>query len=1093
MSKSLLYQALFAGTLLAFCFLFGTATAIAQSQASTGQIVGTVKDPQGAAVPNATVTVNNIATGLTQTLTTNNDGIFRAVLLPVGDYTVKINATGFGEFTQSGYKVEIGSSLDANVALQVGAVNEVVQVTSASVETTAVQSSATVGSTAISELPINGRRFQDFVLLTPTADVDPTRNQITLAGQRGINTNIQIDGADYSNPFFGGIRGGERSSFAPTFPQEAIREFQVVASGFNAEFGRSTGGFVNAVTKSGTNGFHGSGFYLSRPEDLAAKNAFNQIASPTQNQFGGSLGGSIIRDKLFFFLSGEQQYFKQTRTVLFDRLAGFDPAAAANTGTAEAYNFYKSNEGPYQQTNDGTTILGRFDLNFSPKNQANVRYNWSYNAASNAVTAGTSLDPTTTSATSNNGTEGDRQHTFVGQLNTFFTSTFINEFRGQYSREGRPRLPNVIAPLVDNGIGQFGTVTFLPTTEFDIRTQINDNITLNRGAHSLKFGVDYNRTYADQVFAFRQTGNISFLNLGTSAANIITLLRIMSVGNAGGTADPANRFDDPNTRYRRNVGNGKVDMLSNEIAFFAQDAWKIKSNFTLSYGLRWEAQYMPQPDVSNTALTNAVINAKLPLIGGKGVNPGVISNQTNQWAPRVGIAWDPFKDGKTVVRAGIGMFYARTPLLTLAGPLNNFRSPPGDVTLDLRGFTATSAAGTACASLANANCPNTVYKMFKVVGLDLNNFALDKLPILTVDQLLQINQSIAVARGQSFSSLTGLGLITVGDELKNPKALQVNFGIEREVMQGLTLGLTLDYVNTVHLNRNRDYDLAAPIVRATDKSLRPYYGGLNRPIAELGNGGFLQVRESSARSLYEAMALRAVYRKKWGQFDAFYTLSKNLDDDSTERNASFAEYADTYNLQSEYGFSRSDRRHRFTFNTVLNLPAGFQFSALGRFVSGAPIDVTTSSIIAPTVSGLTSAQYAALVTVSGSTSGDLNLDVGNQDRPYVAPGVSLKRNAYRNFGSKNIDIRIQRDFKFKEHFSISPSFEIFNVFKNKNIRLAGATAFNYGNPGVNEKTGETLAPSNPTFLQLRDTAGNYLLNNIAGAPLAMQWGIRMKF
>src|SRR5262245_21344725 len=341
-----------AALLFALCFIFGADRAMAQSPASTGQIIGTVKDPQGAPVSGASVKVSNAATGLTQNFTTNTEGIFRAVLLPVGDYEIKVNAQGFGEFVATGYKVEIGSQLDANITLQVNAVNEAIQITSANVETTAVQTSATVNSTAISELPINGRRFQDFVLLTPTADVDATRTQITLVGQRGINTNIQIDGADYSNPFFGGIRGGERSSFAPTFPQEAIREFQVVASGFNAEFGRSTGGFVNAVTKSGDNRWSGSGFFLSRPEDLAAKNTFGQIASPTQNQFGGAFGGPIIKNKFFLFLSGEQQYFKQTRAVLFDRLVGFDPNAAANAGTAEAFNFYKSLEGPYKQTND---------------------------------------------------------------------------------------------------------------------------------------------------------------------------------------------------------------------------------------------------------------------------------------------------------------------------------------------------------------------------------------------------------------------------------------------------------------------------------------------------------------------------------------------------------------------------------------------------------------------------------------------------------------------------------------------------------------------------------------------------------------------
>src|SRR5204863_1002981 len=142
------------------------------------------------------------------------------------------------------------------------------------VETTQVQTTTNINDTSISQLPINGRRFQDFVLATPTAQIDPIRGQISLAGQRGINGNVQIDGGDYDNPFFGGLRGGERSNQAFTIPQGAVREFQVVASGYNAEFGRSTGGIISVVTKSGTNDFHGDAFYVDRPKDFAHRNAF---------------------------------------------------------------------------------------------------------------------------------------------------------------------------------------------------------------------------------------------------------------------------------------------------------------------------------------------------------------------------------------------------------------------------------------------------------------------------------------------------------------------------------------------------------------------------------------------------------------------------------------------------------------------------------------------------------------------------------------------------------------------------------------------------------------------------------------------------
>jgi hypothetical protein len=178
-------------------------------------------------VPGATVTITNVATSLAQNQTTSGEGTFRAVQLPPGDYTLTVNASGFGALTQTGYKVEVGSSLDANVTLQVNAVSEEVNVTAASVETTQSQSPVTINSTSIEELPINGRRFQDFATLTPKADIDPFRGQISLAGQRGINAQIQIDGADYTQPFFGGIRGGERSIKPLLFRNHPFASFRL--------------------------------------------------------------------------------------------------------------------------------------------------------------------------------------------------------------------------------------------------------------------------------------------------------------------------------------------------------------------------------------------------------------------------------------------------------------------------------------------------------------------------------------------------------------------------------------------------------------------------------------------------------------------------------------------------------------------------------------------------------------------------------------------------------------------------------------------------------------------------------------------------
>jgi Carboxypeptidase regulatory-like domain len=1089
---------------LAVCAL----SAMAQSQASSGQIVGTVKNPAGELVPGATVVVSNTATGLARTMTTGDQGEFTAVSLPSGDYSIDVTAPGFGRFTQTGYKVEVGSAITADITLSLQTVTEQVLVSAGSnVETTQVQTTTNINDTSISQLPINGRRFQDFVLATPTAQIDPSRGQISLVGQRGINGNVQIDGADYNNPFFGGLRGGERSNQAFTIPQSSIKEFQVVASGYNAEFGRSTGGIINAITKSGTNDFHGGVFYVDRSAGLAARNAFGQIASPTQQQFGGSVGGPLPllnvttkdepmffsgRDRAFFFVAYEQQKLAQSRSVLFNqmRVAGTTSGTIAS-GINEALTFALGLEGPYKQTNDAKVFLMRFDFNLNENNQYSVRYNHSVNTALNAATAGTSLTPTTPNALSNNGTEGDDSDTFVGQLTSFLSPTTINELRAQYSHENRPRLANEISPEIRASYGTFGTVNFLPTTESDYRIQVADNVTMIRGTHTVKFGGEYNFSKASQIFAFRQFGSFSFQGVAVpAAADVISIMRILSQGGTAvgpnangivgaGAIDPINRFDDTRTRYQRQIGNGLLTLSSPQYAGFIQDSWRVRPNLTLNFGLRYEAQMMPEPDNSNTALTTAVTNANLPL---GHVDPTKIPDQKNQWAPRGGFAWDPWKNGKTVIRGHAGIYFAATPILTLAAPLNNFRTPPGDVSLQLP---------TACPSgLPLPGSINTVYEQFNSIGINLNGFPLSALPILSIAQVQAINTNVVAAcGGGAFNPLFGLQVVA-GDRLRNPRSIQFGLGFEREVARGIVVGANFDYVKTSRLNFNRDYDLPAPIIRTGDRSLRPFFGivsptvigAQNRPITVLGNSGYVQVRDSSARALYRAVTIRAQMRRKFGQFDAFYVLSKNQDSDSTERNATFASYDNAFNLAPEYNFSALDRRHVVSFSSVLFLPWDFELSMTGRYLSGAPMDVTVSSLSG--ISGVT-------LQATGS---DLNQDAGNfNDRPYLAPGVSSKRNSYRNRELKFADIRVQRNFRIGENFEISPSAEFFNIFNFQNLTYATTTALNYGNPGINENTGAVLGPSNPSFLQLRFPDGTLRNTNNAATPRQVQLGLRIKF
>ncbi|MBK8315455.1 MAG: TonB-dependent receptor [Acidobacteria bacterium] len=1050
MQKPNFYRLACAAVLIALGLILSAGNAFAQAQGSSGQITGIVRDNQGAAIAGSTVKAVNTQTGLELTAATNAEGYYRFVLVPPGAYNLSATAQGFAKAELTGVVAKVGQVTDANLTLGVGAVSEAITVTAEAVQTTVSQPDAVLNETAIQSLPINGRRFQDFVTLTPTAQVDPQRGQISLSGQRGINTNINIDGLDYNQPFFGGIRGGERSNNAFTIPQELIKEFQVIAAGYSAEFGRSSGGVVTAVTKSGTNNFRGSAFYLMRHKDFARKNSYftgletflngrEVNPAPTQQQFGGSIGGPIIKDKAFFFGSYEQQIFRNPRQVVFDLLQNFTPTAA----TQEAFDYYKSLQTPFEQTNDAKAGLIRFDYYFSEANRLNLRYNQSDNNALNANATGNALFPTTTSALSNNGTEKDKTYSMTGQLTSFFKSNLVNELRAQYTRERRPRLANTEAPVVQTAIGNFGTVRFLPTTQYDWRYQVFNNLTWILGNHTVKFGAEVNHTYADQTFAFNQFGYFQ-----TNGTNVATLLDFLSY-TPSITTGVVNRFDTTNVTYDRQIGNGRLDLTVNEFALYSQDSWRIKPNLTLNYGLRWEGQFNPAPDTSNATIFNKVRGFNFP--SGHTVNPSYIPDVANQFGPRLGIAWDPFKDGKTAVRAFTGIYYARTPMLLLAAPLNSFRNPPGDVSIRLP-FTVPAG-----------NLNNTVYKQLKLIGIDLNSFALDKLPVLTVAQV----QSVANALGLgTFDPFTGASVITWANDFKNPKSYQFGGGIEREIGRGLTVAVDYSQVNTFYLQRNRELNIPAPRIRTDDVALRPFFGlrsGTPRPIPTLGS---IQVRESTGRSVFQSMVLRANLRRKWAQFSAFYTFSRNLSNDDNERDAGGVAYENGFNLASEFNYGRLDRRHQFVANSVFFLPAGFEASTAIRLLSGLPIDASYGS--------------------------DANEDIAGPDRPYSAPGVPFKRNAFRNNSQYNVDLRVQKGISLGEQRRLIFSAEFFNLFNFENVQLSGAQVTNYCSSTVRDCG--FGAPTNANFLRIKDvTTGNYLFNNNAGSVFQMQLGARFQF
>ncbi len=1093
--------------ILILCLAIGVGQLFAQAT-GTGAISGTVSDTKGAVVPGASVTLTSKTTNATKTDTTNGDGVYQFLQLQPGTYSVKTTSGSFAAVTLDA-EVFVGRTTDANVTLGASGVTAIVEVTGEGIQTTANNFDAVQNANDITNLPINGRRFQDFATLTPTAQVDPSRGQISLSGQRGINSNINVDGVDYNQPFFGGIRGGERSGSAPTIPQESIREFQVVAAGYSAEYGRSSGGIVNVVTKGGGNNVHGSLFYVLRPHQLSRGNNFtaalqdeklnglgitNPIFAPTQQQWGGSIGGPIKKDKLFYFGSAEMQRFRAPRFTVFPNL----PAASTITARqTDGFNFYNPLQVGYTATNDAITALGKVDWNINNNNRFSTRFNFARLKAINGVSVGeTQLDPTTNNALTNNGTEFDRPMILVSSLNTNFSSNVYNEARFQWAREVRPRIPNsIVANVNTGGIGVYGTKNFLPTTQTDKRTQFGDTLSVIAGNHTIKLGGEYSNLFASQTFGFNQTGTYSFAATLTGGQ----ILDIVSPVVTPGTLNYYGRFDTTTARYAQQVGNLQAAFTVKEVSFFGQDSWRVNSHLFINYGIRYERQFNPAAQANNTPVLNAINAAFFPIFGGP-TTVANIPNSQNEWGPRAGFAYDPKGDGKTVIRGYAGEYYARTPLLLLAGPVNNFRDPAGDlsVTLGSPAFggstpTATNASNfnfpaffaanpsyatitgltaAQCATAGNAsastvlfnNCaPNTVFRQFAAIGINLNSSALTGLPTLSPAQVAAISASMnnaisplapsfGIFQGATYSGITG--------NFRNPQSFQFGFGIEHEFFKGFTFGFDYSQVNTENLQRHRDINIPAPT------GIDPVTGRVlvNRALRPLTSLGPIVLQDSSGRSRFYAYTARINLKKSWGSVSAYYVYSRNYSDDDNERDASGVLYDNPYDFSSEYYNARIDRRNQFVANPLFYLPYGFEFSSAIRLLSGNPINSQVGS--------------------------DLNADGNANERPILVPGVELQRNFYTNKPIYNVDVRIQKSFKFGESKKLVISAEFFNILNRSNIQLTGSSVTNYCRNSI-EQIGQSTAPAlsrcgldgitNSTFLQINDLRG--IVNNVTNPNL----------
>ena len=916
--------------LLFLAFLLSVSGVRAQSESGSASLTGTVKDSQGAVVSGATVLVKNTETGLERTVISNAEGSFAVSVLPVGSYIVTAKSGGFAEVSVT-VTLSVGETTPVEIVLAPQNASVLVNVnTEGETIDTETQSTGTVITPRLVEdLPVRGRNFTEFVQLTPAIVQESDRNGLVIAGQRSINSNVAIDGADFNDALQGNQRGGNEAVFF--FPQTAVREFQVVRSGANAEVGRTNAGFVNVVTKSGTNRFAGEAFYYNRNRHLTSPDAFAQKLNNQQNQFGGSIGGPIVRERAFFFFGIEQNYLRVPFVVKFQNQA----VPVTLPGDVAAL------QGEQRGTNNPTALFGRTDFILNRANTLNVQYTFTRLRGENF-----NFDtPQQDAATTNNYTRRNSSNGGKASLVTVFNPSVINEIRAQVATDNRAEDPNTTLPQVS--ISSFGTVggdSGRPRIFDTTRFQVTDNVSYDAGKNSFRFGVDVNVNRARQQRESNIIGRYDFENRtigGTPVSGIQNYI----------AARPR--------RYRQTLpGFNPNDLIfrgtQKELGLFVQDRIKVSGQLTVNAGLRYDAQYNPQPTNPNPAFPQT---ARIP-------------NDTKMFQPRLGLAYDLFGKGETVVRVSAGLFDARTPA-------NLFQ----------RVFTDNGLQTQAVDISETTACRNSL--VVNLAGCRLRG----PNAIVTFPNALN-----TVAAG----FITPPRVFGFDSNFKNPRSFQTSATVEQKI--GKDFVVTAGYIHnaTWNLQRRLDRNLFRPVLQASGFPIFPT-ARPNPTIAQL------EINESSAHSNYDGLTLSLTRRfAERYQLQANYTFAKNRDDDSNERNFSRETTLNPFNLQAEAGPSKQDVRHNFNISGLVDLGAGFTLSGIIITRTGFP--------------------YTALI----SDGDDTNNDQNDADERAVVNGIVSERFGFRQPKFFNLDLRLLKAFKFGEKRRLDLSAEVYNLTRNTN-------------------------------------------------------------
>jgi outer membrane receptor protein involved in Fe transport len=986
----------FLRTCLAFFFAFFLISPSSRSQGNQGTIEGIVVDQSDAALPGAKLTATNDATGIRFEATSDSNGLFTFPVLPVGTYTIEVEHPGLAKLTQKNVALNVGARLNLNLLLSVAGQTTSVTVTDEPpiIETTRSQVSSAVNDVAIENLPTNGRNFINFVLLTPGVTLDVRGGDISFAGQRGTLNSLIVDGSDNNNTFFGQSVGRTGSGRAPyQFSEDAVQEFQVNSNAYSAELGHAGGAVINVVTKSGSNNFHGAAFEFFRDRGLNANDPINKIKglrkSPYHfNQFGGDIGGPILKDKLFFFFD----YDGQRNTLPNVTSLGVAPLASPTANQQAALTYLQARASSWIRTQNQNVYLGKADWRLSGSELLGVRYNAQRFIGNGFENGGpqNSLEHT--------GASDVTTDTLSGSLTSTVSSRMVNVARAAYARDNEPGLANSINPeatIFTSGNLDLvvGRNFFSPRFTNIHRGEAGDTLSLTMGRHAIKAGVNFLVDKIANFFPGNFSGAYTFNCLENFGRSLQGLpLVITTTPQDACPASRTNAAIPADTFVQAFGGAGTTGPTTNpnlqEYSAFAQDEWRVRNDLTLNFGLRYDLDLIAQPPVLNPSANLAAA----------GIFTNSIHNDHANFGPRLGIAWTPLGK-KLVVRTGYGIFYGRTPAITVGTAFSN------------------NALNVQTLSFTGANIPQ--YPATKCGA-----------PVAA--------PSCAAPVGGTAGAPT---IYVFQPDYHEPNVQQANLGLEYQIQPSMSIQVNYLWVKGTHLTRTLDINQQGPETPVTvGFANSTQTATVNRITQPRPIAGFARIEEfqSSANSVYNGLTVQLNKRLSQNyQFLASYTFGKVIDDnpDATSVVPFSGDDAkmvqDPLNLRGDRGPGVNDQRHRLVLSAIWDLDSyAHSMSRPWRYLAGGW-----------QLSGILTAQSGQ--PYSGLVNSDLNTD--SNSRTDRAPGLGRDTFYLPNFVS--LDPRITKNIPIHERVKAQLILEAYNSLNRTNFTSVSTTQFSPG--GIN--------------------------------------------